>query len=346
MTHTAAQPFRWHIFARHAATIGAVFLLLGLAALIYLGMRPLRERATRTLTESAATIEFRWPQIVSRDPSRPAMTWIPREWQEKLLTDARATVGARPDPLDPSVLSSLRDSLDASGWFEKTPMVRRDRATGIVIEGEWRTPAAVVRYTATPGAAPELLWLSTNAFPMPKVAEPGRARPKVLENPASGPPTNANGGVNFNAPWTGDDINAGLDLLALVAAQPWAGQIAGVDLSEFTTKESLTLTTTFGTRVVWGGPPSKPRFGDTPTKDKLRHIATLFGDTRRVDGGHPTVYVDSAYLMFDRSATAELRRQQAESQGTPTPPPSPTVTPSGRSNSRPSNRGTVPSRPR
>lgn len=324
MTHTAAESFRWHIFARHIASIGAVLIVLAITAFLYVGLRPLRARAVATLSDTPVTIQFLWPTVRSADPKAPPMTWIPREWQERLLADARASVGVRPDPMDPAVLASLRDTLDASGWYEKTPVVRRDGATSIVIDGKWRTPAAVVKYAPTPGAAPTLLWLSTSGLPMPKVAEPGHARPRVLENPSSLPPANADGSTNFNARWPGDDIAAGLDLLALVATQPWAKQVEGVDLADFATKESLTLTTIYGTRVVWGGPPSKPRFGDAPTKEKLRHIATLFGDTKRVDGGHPTVFVDSNFLMFDRSATAELRRQQmASSDPTPQPPAPP-----------------------
>jgi hypothetical protein len=328
MTHTAAAPFRWHIFARHVATIGAVLIVVGLIALLYLGMRPLRARTIQTLGDAPVTVQFLWPKVVSGDPAKPLMTWIPREWQERLLADARASIGVRPDPLDPAVLASLRDRLDASGWFVKAPVVRRDGATGIVVEGDWRTPAAVVKFTSN--GSHDLLWLSTDARPMPKVADPGRARPRVLENPSSGPPLNQDSSVNFNAPWPGADIAAGLDLLALVATQAWASQVAGVDLADYAASESLTLTTIYGTRVVWGGPPSKPRFGDASTKDKLRHVATLFGDTRRIDGGHPTVFVDSVFLMFDRSATAELRRQQAnpgEISPKPVPEPSAPATP-------------------
>jgi hypothetical protein len=312
MTHTAAPSFRWHIFARHIASVGAVLIVVGVIALLYLGVRPLRDQAAVTLSGGGATVEFRWPVVASKEPGKPAMTWIPREWQESLLRDARAAVGTRPNPMDASVLASLRESLGGSGWFETTPTVRREGAASIVVQGQWRTPAAVVRFTRSPGAASELLWLSTSGLPMPKVAEPGRARPKVLENPASGPPMDLNGRVNFGTRWAGDDITAGLELLDLVAQQPWAMQVAGVDLAEFASRGSLTMTTIHGTSVVWGGPPSKPRLGEASTKDKLRHVATLFSDTKRIDGGHPRVYVDSVFLMFDRSATAELRRRQAE----------------------------------
>lgn len=338
MTHTAATSFRWHIFARHVASLGAVLLVIGVIALIVLGLRPLAASATKALTDSPVTIQFLWPKVLASDPTKPAMTWIPRDWQARLLDSARATVGLRPDPMDPAVLTSLRESLNASGWFETTPIVRREGSSGIVIDGQWRTPAAVVKFASAPGASPQLLWLSTNAMPMPKVAEAGQARPRVLENPASGPPTNADGVVNFNAPWPGDDIAAGLELLALVARQPWANQVAGVDASEFTTKQSLTLTTIYATRVVWGGTPTKPRYGDASTKEKLRHIATLFGDTKRIDGGHPIVFVDSSFLMFDRSATAEIRRQQT----TPTPR-SPDLPTSPSPSPKPGARAVVPS---
>ncbi len=239
------------------------------------------------------------------------MTWIPLYWQHKLLAEARARVGDQPDPLDPKVLASLQGHLATTGWFEETPTVRRRGTLGIVVEGRWRTPAAVVRFRSTPGGEEDVLWLSTHAQPMPKIAEPGQARPRVIVGPASGPPRNASGAIDFNTRWSGEDIDAALELLALVGRQPWSNQVAGVDISDFGAQESLTLVTTYATRVVFGGRPSRPRYGDAPTRDKLKHLATLFADTRRIDGGHPLVYVDSLFLMFDRSATAEAQRRRS-----------------------------------
>ncbi len=307
---TARTPFRWHLFNRHLTTVAGVVLILAVGAIIAVGLRPIQANANRVLGDRPITLQFIWPKVHIADQSTN-MTWIPRAWQERLLAQTRQRVASLADPLDPKVLTDLSAFLGASGWFEAAPTVRRTGTNGIVIEGEWRTPAAVVRYRPTPGVSEQLLWLSSKGYPMPKVADPGNARPRVIVGPKAGPPTTPGGQVDFDRAWPGDDVAAGLELLALVGRQTWANQVAGVDVSEYASKECLSLLTTYGTRVVWGGKPSKPRYGDAPTRQKLHHIATLKGDTRRIDAGHQIVYVDSFFLMFDRTATEELRRKQA-----------------------------------
>lgn len=313
---TARTPFRWHLFNRHLTTIAGVVLVLAVAAIVVVGLRPIQANANRVLSSRPITLQFIWPKIQAADQSTN-MTWVPRPWQEKLLAQARERVASLADPMDPKVLADLSTFLAASGWFESAPTVRRTGSNGIVVDGVWRTPAAVVRFQPTPGAAEQLLWLSSKGYPMPKVADPGNARPRVIVGPKSGPPTSQDGQVEFAQAWPGEDVAAGLELLALVGRQTWANQVAGVDVSDYAGKQSLSLLTTYGTKVVWGGRPSKPRYGDAPTRQKLQHIATLKGDTRRIDAGHQIVYVDSFFLMFDRTATEELRRKQSGEQDGP-----------------------------
>lgn len=331
---SSRDAFRWGAFARNLAAIAAVVLVL--AAIVLFLRRADRVAVPRTLDERTAallaanplTLEIRWPTVTAKDDgaSSAPRTWIPLEWQQRLLNDARAILGESANPLDPVVLQSLSASLHASGWFETPPTVRREDGTRIVVTGAWRTPAAVVRHGA------DEVWITWDAKVMPSVAPAASVNARTIVGPAAAPPRRDDGSLDLGSTFPGADLAAGLELLAVCARQPWFDQVAGIDVSRFTDDASLAILTTQGTRVVFGGRPSAPRFGDAPTRDKLRLLATLYRDTRRIDGGHPTVYVDLPFLMFDRSATAELLRRQEEERlakagGSAPPPPSPTPTP-------------------
>ena len=227
------------------------------------------------------------------------MTWMPRERQRELLTQAGRRMNQNNRPFDPATLEGLRQWLAASGWFEEPPTVRRESDAGVVIEGVWREPAAVVRH------ADKEYWISWRGKLMPTVYEPGKLPVCAFVSPSSGPPRNASGEIDYSSVWPGEDVPAALELLSLLMKQRWYPQVAGVDLSDHTKLASLTILTRHGTQVVWGGRPSLPRFGDTTTAEKLRSIETLYSDTGRIDAGHPLIYVHGAYLLFDRRQSAE-----------------------------------------
>lgn len=284
----------------------AVILLGALIALVVGGRKPLEARTAASLATGPVTVEIVWPAVAAKDENGETIsrTWIPLDWQVRLLSDARAILGESRNPLDPTALSELSHCLASTGWFEGPPTVRCENGSNVIVSGVWRTPAAVVRQGS------DDVWISWDGKVMPNVAPAASVNARVIVGPTQQPAKLADGSIDFGTPWPGDDLAAGLELLGVTASQPWFAQVAGVDVSKHAEDGSLSILTTYGTRIAFGGRPSKPRYGDAPTNDKLRLIATLFHDTRRIDGGHPAVYVDLPFLMFDRSATAELIRQQ------------------------------------
>lgn len=310
-TQSGPQPFRWALFGKYLAGFTAVALVLGVIVGVVTGIRPLERRAEGVLASGGATVRFVWPGVAptARSPkTAEPMTWMPRERQRELLVDAGRRLNQNNRPFDPATLEGLRQWLAASGWFEEPPTVRRESDAGVVIEGVWREPAAVVRH------ADREYWISWRGKLMPTVYEPGKLPVCAFVSPSSGPPRNASGEIDYDSPWPGEDVPAALELLSLMMKQRWYPQVAGVDLSDHAKLASLTILTRHGTQVVWGGRPSLPRFGDTTTAEKLRSIETLHSDTGRIDAGHPLIYVHGTYLLFDRRQS-----EQALAARQPTP---------------------------
>jgi hypothetical protein len=300
MPRSTKEPFGWRTFVGHVCTFCVVTLCVGVLLGTLLGTSALERRAARTMGEGAPVIRIAWPPLAGATaaPGDTVPTWLPKADQEALLQLASDAVGPAPDLFSPSPLESISRALGASGWFEGLPPARRGPGHALIVQGRWRIPAAVVRYDGKD------YLISWDAMPMPPAYEPGTARlPVILGSPA-GPPRDAAGTRDMSTPWAGEGIGAALELLQVVAAQPWRGQVKGIDVAPFADSGLLTLVTHADTRVVWGGRPSRPRLGEVTTAQKLVHIAQVQHDYRRIDAGHPLIYVNTQRVQFDTSASA------------------------------------------
>jgi hypothetical protein len=123
-------------------------------------------------------------------------------------------------------------------------------------------------------------------------------------DPAVGPPAFGDVTPDYGTAWAGEDIVASIELIELMQDKPWFHQVAGVDVSEYSARGRLTLVTPDGTRVVWGGRPTKPLIGEVSTAQKLAHLSQIMHDYKRIDAGYPLIYVNAANLQFDISASA------------------------------------------
>ena len=319
VTRSRSPRFRWGLFVRSLSAVLAVVVVLSAVAFVVVGLRPLEQRAQRLVGDKPLTVAFRWPEAPDPanspgnppdQPDRAGLTWIPPDWQQRLLEAARARLAQDPDPLSPRALSAVSQWLADSGWFEAPPRVARAGATDIVIDGRWRTPEVIVRF------ADSDFWLSGERRLMPQVYPIDVAKGlRLILNPTSGPPLTPDGALDPHGQWAGDDLAASLELLRLAARQPWFEQVRAIDLAEHAKDGSLTIVSTHGTRIAWGGRPSKPALGDATTAQKLSNIETLHRDTGRIDGGFPVVYVGSPFVMFDRALTIEALARQNAAKG-------------------------------
>ena len=170
----------------------------------------------------------------------------------------------------------------------------------IQIDGAWRAPAAVVRRD---GVDQLISW---DGFPMPVTANVGTTQFPVIDSPALPAPKLAGGAtVDFNTAWQGEDIAASLELLAVLLRQPWGSQIGGIDARDFSSTRAMIVSTTFGTRIYWGGRYNKPALGEVNSEQKIGHLTELYNKHNRIDAGYPMIYVNNTKLQFNISATAE-----------------------------------------
>jgi hypothetical protein len=306
-----AQPFAWRLFLSYLGTFVTLTVVVGLLVVLAVGTRPLERLVAVAQPAPAPTITIQWPKVRPAEGQAP-VTWVPEQQRDALLDRARHALADGTPDLSGASLARVGAALQQSGWFTGRPVVRRGAANSLIIDGQWRVPAAVVRR----GGTDQLI--SWEGAPMPVTLPAGQARFPVIENPAMAAPTLADGTLDCASAWAGEDMAASLELLQVLLRQPWGSQVAGVDASRFAIDKSLTLTTAFGTRVVWGGRVSKPLLGEVSSSQKLAHLSGLFDKHRRIDAGFPMIYVNSTKLQFDISATAQALAAAEEPQ--PNPP--------------------------
>ncbi len=289
--------FSFRAFLDHLTGFCIVLLFLGLLVGVTLGIRPLERRAAAEIATRPPEVEIRWPAIKSETGS--GETWVDRASRESLEAAVRDAIGKTPDPTRGDVLARIGRRMEASGWFAGAPTVRREAGWKIVVEGDWRIPAAVVRH----GERDYLI--SWDARPMPPQYPVGATRLRAITGSALGPPRDAAGGRDFTGYWAGEDVVASLELLRLIATQPWAGQVAAVDAAEYTDNGRLTLVTTKNTRILWGGRPRKPLPGEAGTATKLERLAHMHREFNSIDANadHLDIRILQSPPTIQRSAT-------------------------------------------
>jgi len=271
---------------------GAALLTI-IAASAAFGVGPLRQHVGATRADPL-DIRFHWPQIPGED-----QTWLPESIRNNLVE--MVLVRLSPDPFDTQSLEEAQWALLQSGWFpEPGPTITRKPRGVIEIDGRWRAPAAVVRVGTT-----EYLVASGGQM-LPPEYRAGTAWPlRVIENPWAGPPTDSAGIRRPGQAWVGGDVQAGLDLLALLrAGQSWP-HIAGIDVGGFIDDNLLVIRTTEGAEINWGGAPGSNTPGEQPDAEKLARLNTLLRSGAWINAGRPRVDLFTPYVYFDESAPGD-----------------------------------------
>lgn len=295
MGQKAAGGFGWHEFAKALSSFCVIVLFGVMLVGATLGMKPLERRATG-LCDAEIHLSIRWPVLRAGQEG----TWLPQADQEVLMDLATDALGRSPDRFSAAPLGAVSATLGATGWFDGEPTVRRTGPASFIVEGDWRIPAAVVRWQDKD------YLVSWDARRMPPVYEPDRARLPVILGSRVGPP--APTGEAGSDSWAGEGVGGALELIEVVSAQKWAAQVRAVDISTYADDGILKMVTSDGGRIVWGGRPRKPRLGEVTTQQKLVHLAQLYHDHRRIDAGYPLIYINTQRVQFDSSASAgEIR---------------------------------------
>lgn len=319
-TGTAAaigSRFDWRAFFAHLTTFVSVAIVVALGLGFLLLRGTINQRAESVVSREPARLRIEWPEYKNpKAANEKSRTWLAEQFQEELMTAATRALGFNPDPLSREPLDAVGAAMEASGWFDGRPIVVRHGDSEIVVRGTWRIPAAVVRsepVAAKPGdtALRNDFLVSWDGRPMPVVYPEGKSGLYVIKGCVQKPARLANGELDYSQVWAGDDCAAGLELLRLLVNQDWRTQVSGVDVSAFADSKQLVIDTVHGTKLVWGGRPSKPLTGECATSAKLGKIAELNSLSQRIDAGHAELelwWPINKPLEIDRSATAEIQK--------------------------------------
>ncbi len=291
---------------RRAATVG--LSLTGLVAVGVggtLGLRRLEARANGLAqaqlvsagsaaggVEASPPIVFRWP--VSPGAER---TWIPQAYQLWLLRDAAERYGDA-DPLDGRALRRIGEWLEGSGWFVGTPSVTRDPEGRVVIDGDWRTPFAAVRWREGGREVDRLL--SARGYPMPVVYDRDGSGLPFISGVGIGP-ADPDERKRYAGPWPDPNVQHAAKLLHLLSHEWFFDQIAGIDI-ERDNRDRLNIITKFGTRIVWGGPLETFNPGENSDERKLAFLRSVHQNPAsggRVDAGQPLLEIWGPEVMID-----------------------------------------------
>lgn len=303
-------PFRWGLFASYVASFALVAIVLGLLVMVIFGHQPLEHRAGEIAQQRNIRLLVDWPALARPDNAPPPKTldeatWMPKQFREQIIARAAAAMKTSTDPFGPQAITAIGEAMLDTGWFASTPKVSRDAPDVIRITGTWRTPAAVVR------VGDKEIAVGWDARPLPIVYEkPGVSGLFQIGDVREAPPYLADGRPDCSKAWPGEGVAAALELLDLIARQPFAAQVAGISVGTHQDDQSLEIVTHAGTRVVWGGRPSKPLIGEASTPQKLEKLAWLDKKFKRIDAGRsPQTPIEvwwplSRPLEIDRSASA------------------------------------------
>jgi hypothetical protein len=299
--------FEWAKFWSALSTMTLVTIIAGVGFGLAFGMGPLEHKAAAVIGAKAPTVTISWPPLAAAKEDatleRPVPapgTWLDEQFRNELLNRATRSLGsdaALSESFDRAPLEAVGQAMRTSGWFVGTPSVTRRPEGEIHVEGTWRIPAAVVRCDGRDRL------VSWDALPMPVDYLSGRAGLTVILGVAQGP-ARQNGAIDFLSDWPGEDLRAGLELLALLARQPWASQVAAIDVSSFSRSRQLEIRSIHGGRIVWGGRPSKPLPGEGATSSKVAWLDYLARERRSIDAGLKAVDISGTQpLEIDVTAT-------------------------------------------
>lgn len=283
-----ARPAWMQSFSFRAA--GAMLLTLAGLGGAGWGVAAVHARATDILAAQPASVEIEWPLLPGAQE-----TWMGEHLREQIaaMVDAQLTGRA----LDARALADVGEMLAASGWFDGAPSVRRTGDASIGVRGVWREPACVLRSGVRDYA------LDWEGRPFPIDYPAGGSGMRVILGASSGVPLSG-GVLDVLNPWPGDDVSAALELLAPLLAEPFAPQVAGIDVSAYYTTGQLAIVTDRDTRVVWGGRFGEFIPGEATTEQKLARLRSASGNPmleNRIDSGAARLDISGEHLILDRT---------------------------------------------
>ncbi len=251
-------------------------------------------------------------------------------WMNDFLVEQIAAI-ARPigahSTFDHKLLVDTAQMLGRNPWVRKVHSVRRafthKPGDTLEVDCEYRAPVALVKYGAFYWLVDEKGVRLSERFteqdvPSIQYGPDGKTRIRVIE------------GVQHAVPhiqgdqWPGDDLTAGLKMVAFLFDKPFTEQILRVNVANFNARVDpkeprLTLETSFHTTIWWGRPPSDEdvdSFIEVSTARKLKTLQTIFDQYGRVDGRQKCLDIrfDKVTYIDDQEATTPAKPSKSRRQ--------------------------------
>jgi len=274
-------PGRWR---RRAKVMAIVLAVGGLTAGAWLGYGPLREQVAGRRTAAAR-------EQAPRVHLRELPAWMRRGEARRIA--GRVAELAGDNPLDRQALADAADYLQAEAWVKRVNHVRRRADGTIEVHADWRQPVALV------GARDGYHLISASGVRLPGVYDHSQLADlglTAITGVQAAPPLQGRA-------WPGEDVQAGLKMVKLLAGQRFGDQVRGVDVTNYAGRADadyphISLVTAEG-MVRWGRAPGEAGIYEpnVPEKlDMLRRVAARYDG--RIDAGGQTVdvYLDTPLI--------------------------------------------------
>ncbi len=268
---------RWARTRRVIGGVTTAALGAGILVGLTLGRGPMQARAA-LLRPCPVTVKIAWPPLVHRAgapseapaPGQPD-TWLDESSRTRLERLVLSAVTA--DPFDTQSLAAAQGALMRTGWFATDCVLRRGTGGVILVHGQWRIPAAVVRS----GNMDRLI--STRGELLEPQYAPDTSGLRIILGARPDMPT------RFGDPWIGGEVQAGLALLDYLRDTTGFEQVYAIDVSGYRANKRLVIVTDKGNQVLWGGRPDEFNPGQARADVKRQRLAKLRRELGRIDAG-------------------------------------------------------------
>jgi hypothetical protein len=235
---------------------------------------------------------------LSYPPTAPAIVLKDRPlWMTEKLAEQIA-LSVRPrraySAMDAHLLDEIVETLQKNPWVREVRQVRRAFANApgdaIEIHCDYRAPMAMVawksQYVLVDGEGyrlPEKI--SADKVQRTLLSDDGKVNIRIIEGISAMPP------YLDGQKWSGEDIQAGLDLCKLLYGQPYAEEIHRVNVANYRGRKNareaqLVLITKYQSEIRWGAPIKSATNFELPPAQKLERLAAVQQKYGRVDGEH------------------------------------------------------------